>query len=196
MFEEKIKLNVIEIDNTVTKNIYDQEFKFNKYLDQNSCEFIVNQCIERLVEVSNEKKSLIGALNSVLQTMNICLCYLTTNIDIDSVAYEDLCAMGVFKTIEETLINYNEIKSLVVLSISLIYDYIIYGILEQLPTTKEMSNNLEEIIHAFSSNPEKAKEYANIIITNHPELRGFGEIFEKILNNLNKEENEEKNKEE
>ena len=41
-----------------------------------------------------------------------------------------------------------------------------------------------------------SKEFANIIVANHPELRGFGEIFEKILNNLNKEENEEKNKEE
>jgi len=196
MFEEKVKLNAIKIDNTVTKNIYGQEFKFNKYLDQSSCEFIVNQCIERLVEVSNEGKSLIGALNSVLQTMNICLCYLTTNIDIDSVAYEDLHAMGVFKTIEEILINYNEIKSLVILSVSLIYDYVIYGTLQQLPTTKEMTNNLKEIMDIFNSNPEKAKEFANIVASNHPELKGFGEIFEKILNNLNKEENEEKNKEE
>lgn len=196
MFEEKVKLNVVDAHTIIIKNIYDQEFKFIKYLDQNSCEFIVNQCIERLVEVSNERKSFIGALSSVLQTMNICLCYLTTNIDIDSVAYEDLYAMGVFKTIEETLINYNEIKSLVLLSVSLIYDYVIYGILEQLPTTKEMANDLKEITNIFSSNPEKAKEFANIIMANHPELRGFGEIFEKILNNLNKEENEEKNKEE
>ena len=51
-------------------------------------------------------------------------------------------------------------------------------------------------VDIFSSNPEKAKEFANIVMANHPELRGFGEIFEKILNNLNKEENEEKNKEE
>lgn len=196
MFEEKIKLNVVNTNTIVVKNIYDQEFKFIKYLDQNSCEFIVNQCIERLVEVSNEKKSFISALNSVLQTMNICLCYLTTNIDMDSVAYEDLYAMGVFKTIEETLINYNEIKSLVMLSVSLIYDYVIYGTLQQLPTTKGMETNLKEITNIFSSNPEKAKEFANIVMANHPELKGFGEIFEKILNNLNKEENEEKNKEE
>ena len=120
--------------------------------------------------------------------MNLCLCYLTTNIDIDDIAYEDLYAMGVFKAIEETLINYNEIKNLIILCVSLIYDYVIYGILEQLPTTKEMTKNLQEIKEAFTSNPEKAKEFANIVVANHPELKGFGEIFEKFLNNLNKKE--------
>ena len=188
MFEEKIKLNVIEIDNTITRNIHGQPVKINKYLDQNSCEFIVNQCLERLVDVSNDKKNFVSALNSVFQTMNLCLCYLTTNIDIDDIAYEDLYAMGVFKAIEETLINYNEIKNLIILCVSLIYDYVIYGILEQLPTTKEMTKNLEEIKEAFTSNPEKAKEFANIVVANHPELKGFGEIFEKFLNNLNKKE--------
>ena len=35
---------------------------------------------------------------------------------------------------------------------------------------------------------KRSKIYANIVMTNHPELKGFGEIFEKILNNINKKE--------
>ena len=188
MFEEKIKLDIKKIDNIIEKEIYGQKIKFNKYLDQKSCGFIINECIETLGATSDQNKTLATALIGVLQTMNICLCYLTTNIDIEDVSYEDLYIMGVFKTIEETLINYNEIKEMVILCISLIYDYVIYGTLENLPTTKQMTENLEGIKDIFSSNPEKAKEFANIIIANHPELKGFGEIFEKILNNLNKKE--------
>lgn len=188
MFEEKIKLNVKKVDNVVTKQIYGQEFKFNKYLDQNSCEFVINQCLESFIKKNNEEMNYITAMNSILQTMNICLCYLTTNIEIDDIAYEDLYIMGVFQTIEETLINYNEIKNTVIACVGLMFDYVIYNALNQLPTNTDMVNNLEQIKEIFESNPEKAKEFANIIIANHPELKSFGETFEKILINFNKKE--------
>ena len=118
----------------------------------------------------------------------ICDFDLVTDIDMDNIAYEDLYAMGVFSTIEETLINYKEIKDTVMSCIGLMFNYFIYDAIEKLPTSKGMAENLSEIKEIFTSNPEKAKEFANIIIANHPELRGFGEIFEKILNNLNKKE--------
>lgn len=188
MFEEKIKLDVKKVDNVAIKQIHGQEFKFNKYLDQNSCEFVINQCLESFIKKINEEKNYIIAINSVLQTMNICLCYLTTNIEIEDVAYEDLYIMGVFKTIEETLINYDEIKNNIIACIEVMFDYVIYNAFEELPTSKEMMNNLKQIKEVFESNPEKAKEFANIIIANHPELKSFGEIFEKILTKLNKKE--------
>ena len=50
MFEEKIKLDVKKVDNVVTKQIHGQEFKFNKYLDQISCEFVINQCLESFIK--------------------------------------------------------------------------------------------------------------------------------------------------
>ena len=188
MFEKKIKLNVEKVENVVEKEIYGQKFKFNKYLDQSSCEFVVKQCVEAFIKKNNEEMDYITAMNSTLQTMNICLCYLTTNIEIDDVAYEDLYIMGVFKTIEETLINYQEIKSIVIACIGLMFNYVVYGALIKLPTTKDMADNLNNIKEFFKSNPEKAKEFANIIVANHPELKTFGEIFEKILTNLNKKE--------
>ena len=188
MFEEKIKLDIKKINNIVEKEIYGQKFKFNKYLDQNYCEFVINQCLEAFIKNNNEQANYITAMNSALQTMNICLCYLTTNIEIDDVAYEDLYIMGIFKTIEETLINYQEIKTSVISCIGLMFDYVIYNALNQLPTNTEMADNLQKIQEVFKSNPEKAKEFANIVIANHPELKNFGEIFEKFLTNLNKKE--------
>lgn len=188
MFEEKIKFNVEEINNIVEKEIYGQKVKFNKYLEQEYCQFIINECIENFVNTNNDKQDFSLSIMSILKTMNICLCYLTTNIDIENISYEDLCAMGIFKTIEETLINYKEIKDEIIISINLMFNYLIYNTLESLPTTKEMTDNLSEIRNIMVSNPEKAKEYANIIMANHPELKGFGELFEKILNNLNKKE--------
>lgn len=188
MFEEKIKLDVKKVDNVVTKQIHGQEFKFNKYLDQISCEFVINQCLESFIKKNNEEMNYITAMNSALQTMNICLCYLTTNIEIEDIAYEDLYIMGIFKTIEETLINYQEIKSAVISCVGLMFDYVIYDALNQLPTNTEMVDNLQKIQEVFKSNPEKAKEFANIVIANHPELKSFGETFEKILTNFNKKE--------
>lgn len=188
MFEEKIKLDVKKVDNVVIKQIHGQEFKFNKYLDQNSCEFVINQCLESFIKKNNEEMNYITAMNSALQTMNICLCYLTTNIEIDNIAYEDLYIMGIFKTIEETLINYQEIETAVISCVGLMFDYVIYNALNQLPTNTEMVDNLQKIQEVFKSNPEKAKEFANIVIANHPELKSFGETFEKILTNLNKKE--------
>ena len=55
MFEEKIKLDVKKIDNIVEKEIYGQKFKFNKYLDQNYCEFVINQCLEAFIKNNNEQ---------------------------------------------------------------------------------------------------------------------------------------------
>lgn len=188
MFDEKIKLNLESFDNTVTRLINGQEFKFNKYLEQEFCKVVINECLDRFIEVNNENKDYTVSIMSVLQTMNISLCYLTTNIDIENISYEDLSALGVFKTIEDTLINYSEIKSNVIMCVSLMFDYVIYNAIESLPSTKQMTDNLEELKEIFTSNPEKAKEYANIVMTNHPELKGFGEIFEKILNNINKKE--------
>lgn len=188
MFEEKIKLTPIEIDNVVEKEIYGQKVKFNRYLPLDYCRIIINNCIEKFMEINAQEKNFTNSVMSITQTMNICLCYLTTNIDIDDIAYEDLYAMNVFSTIEETLINYKEIKETVMTCVGLIFDYVIYNAIEQLPTTKGMVENLSEIKDVFTSNPEKAKEFANIVISNHPELKGFGEIFEKFLNNLNKKE--------
>ena len=125
---------------------------------------------------------------SIISKIRNDFCNGQTNIDIENISYEDLCAMGIFKTIEETLINYKEIKDEIIISINLMFNYLIYNTLESLPTTKEMTDNLSEIRNIMVSNPEKAKEYANIIMANHPELKGFGELFEKILNNLNKKE--------
>lgn len=185
MFNEKIKLNLENFDNTVTKEINGQEFKFNKYLEQDLCKTVIDECIGRFIEINNENHDFTSSIMSVLQTMNISLCYLTTNIDIDNVSYEDLCAIGIFKAIEETLINYKEIKDNVMSCIGLMFDYIIFNAIEQLPSSKQMNDNLQDIKEIFESNPEKAKEYANIIMTNHPELKSFGEIFENILKNLN-----------
>lgn len=186
MFEEKIKLTPIEIDNVVEKEIYGQKVKFNKYLEQDYCKIIIDICIESFINTKDKDFS--TSLMNTMQNMNIALCYLTTNINIDNISYEDLCAMGVFKTIKETLINYNEIKNIIMLSISVIFDNFIYKTLEQLPTTKGMAENLSEIKEIITSNPEKAQEYANIVIANHPELKGFGEIFENIINKINKKE--------
>jgi hypothetical protein len=187
MFEEKIKLNVEKLDNIIEKEICGQKFKFNTYLEQEYCKFIIDECINRFIEINNENKDFALSIMSINQTINICLCYLTTNIDINNISYEDLSSLGIFKIIENTLINYNEIKENVFNSITMMFNYIIYNTLEQLPNSKQMIENLQEIKDVFTSNPEKAKEFANIVITNHPELKGFGEIFEKILNNLNKE---------
>ena len=101
MFNEKIKLNLDNFDNTVTKEINGQEFKINKYLEQDLCKTVIDECIDRFIEINNENHDFASSIMSVLQTMNISLCYLTTNIDIDNVSYEDLCAIGIFKTIEE-----------------------------------------------------------------------------------------------
>lgn len=188
MFEEKIKLNPVEIDNVVEKDVYGQKVKFNKYLPLDYCKFIVDSCIERFIKINDEKKDFSFSMMSIIQTMNVYLCYLTTNIDMEDIAYEDLCAMGIFSKIEETLINYKEIKEYVTNCTTLIFNYIIYNAIEQLPTTKGMAEDLSTIKEVFESNPEKAKEYANIVMANHPELQGFGEIFEKFLNNLNKKE--------
>ena len=185
MFDEKVKLNLENFDNTITKEINGQEFKFHKYLEQEYCKAIINECLDRFIEVNNENHNFTLSIMAVLQTMNISLCYLTTNIDIENVSYEDLSAIGVFKTLEETLVNYNEIKDNVLSCVGLMFDYIIFNAIEQLPSSKQMNDNLQEMREIMLSNPEKAKEYANIIIANHPELKSFGETFEKILNNLN-----------
>lgn len=188
MFEEKIKLNPVKIDNIIEKEIYGQKVKFNKYLPLDYCKFIIDSCIDRFMEVNKDNKDFTTSIMSVTQTMNVYLCYLVTDIDMDNIAYEDLYAMGVFSTIEETLINYKEIKDTVMSCIGLMFDYFIYDAIDKLPTAKGMAENLSEIKEVFTSNPEKAKEFANIVIANHPELKGFGEIFEKFLNNLNKKE--------
>lgn len=188
MFEEKIDLNIVEIDNVVEKEIYGQKIKFNKYLEQSYCKVIIETCIESFLGKNDENKDFTTSIMNILQSMNISLCYLTTNINIDNISYEDLCAMGIFKTIEETLINYNEIKESIMMGISIIFNYLTYNTLQQLPTTKQMAENLSEIKDIITSNPEKVKEYADVIMANHPELKGFGEILENIINKLNKEE--------
>ena len=145
MFEEKIKLTPIEIDNVVEKEIYGQKVKFNKYLPLDYCRIIIDNCIEKFMEINTQEKNFTNSVMSITQTMNICLCYLTTNIEIEDVAYEDLYIMGVFKTIEETLINYQEIKSIVISCVGLMFDYVIYNALNQLPTNTEMVDNLQKI---------------------------------------------------
>ena len=188
MFEEKIKLTPIEIDNVVEKEIYGQKVKFNKYLPVEYYGFIIDNCMERFIEINNQEKNFTSSILSIMQTLNIYLCYFTTNIDIEDITYNDLCAMGIFSTIEKTLINYHEIKDMTITAINIMINYFIYNTLEQLPTANGMAENLSEIKDIFTSNPEKAKEFANIVISNHPELKSFGEIFEKFLNNLNKKE--------
>lgn len=187
MFEEKIKLNPVEIDNVVEKEICGQKFKFNKYLETQYYGFIIDECIHKFLEIGKDTE-FANSIRVIMQTMNICLCYLTTNIDISDIAYDDLNIMGVFKIIEENLINYQEIKDSVLVSFGILFSYMSYDTLRELPTSKQMTENLQEITEVFKSNPEKAKEYANIVMANHPELQGFGKIFEKILNNLNKKE--------
>lgn len=188
MFEEKIKLNVEKIDNIIEKEICGQKFKFNKYLNEEECSFVINECMKHFIKTNNEKQNFSLSVMSSIQMMNICLCYLATNIDIDNISYEDLYIMGIFEEIKNTLINYQEIKDNVLTSISLMFNYIIYDAIEKLPSNKDMVDNLQEMRDILASNPEKAKEYANIIMANHPELKGLGEIFEKILNSLNKKE--------
>ena len=188
MFEEKVKLNITEIDNVVEKEICGQKIKFNTYLNQESCLFVISECLDRFIESNNETRNFIIAMNETIRTMNIALCYLSTNIEIENISYDDLYIIGIFKEIKETLINYDEIKTIVISCITLIFDYVIYNTLEKIPSNEQMIDNLEKIKEIFTSNPEKAKEFANIIIANHPELSGFGEVFEKILNNLNKEQ--------
>lgn len=190
MFEEKINLNTVEIDNVVEKEIYGQKVKFNRYLEQDYCKVIIDTCIDTFMN-TNKNGDFTASIMNVLQAMNIGLCYVATNINIDDVSYEDLCSMGIFKAIEETLINYKEIRDNIIFSINIMLDYFVYDTLEKLPTTKQMTENLSEIREIIASNPEKAKEYANVIMANHPELKGFGEIFENIINKLNKEKEEE-----
>ena len=54
MFEEKIKLNPIEIDNVVEKEIYGQKVKFNKYLEQDYCKIIIDICIESFIDAKDK----------------------------------------------------------------------------------------------------------------------------------------------
>ena len=45
------------------------------------------------------------------------------------------------------MINYQEIKSTVISCVGLMFDYVIYNALNQLPTNTEMVDNLQKILH-------------------------------------------------
>lgn len=174
MFDEKIKI-AFNKKHVVTKKISGAEIKISPYLVSSEITFILDKCVAHFNDLF-QSDNLITAVASTVAQMELLVCANATNVDLEGAKYDDISSCGLIQVVRETVVNYDTIKSALLLAICPVCIDKLVTLMGNMASSEELSETTNHIAELFKQNPEKAKMFAEITKANNPSFNKIVDI--------------------
>jgi hypothetical protein len=179
--EEKIKVEFKKKSYGSFK-IGDSVVKIKHWLSLQEVTFIVDECCSYFKELISQGQSDAIAIVYTFAKMDMLITLLATNLDLDDIDADVLGEAGVFNFIQEKVLNYNEIKSAIVIGSNMIGDGMIIEQLSNIASLDDLENAQSKISDYMNNDEysDKVKGLIEVMLANNPKVASE---LEKVVSN-------------